>query len=176
MDGKAIGAVEAKKAGTTLSGVQHQSEKYSLGLPDLPKAWHKPLTFLYESTGIETYFTNGLDPEPRSRRVFTFHRPETLAAWVGQGHALWQRLRHGQPVVNDHLRPPKLWRIYRRLWNSSPKSLRIWGKNRDVDLLEVRPAAEVAPNAAERPGLPAAAGRRWVGLLLMRRHIRITLF
>jgi type I restriction enzyme R subunit len=39
VDGKAIGAVEAKKAGTTLSGVHHQSEKYSLGLPDLPRAW-----------------------------------------------------------------------------------------------------------------------------------------
>ena len=86
VDGKAIGAVEAKKAGTTLSGVHHQSEKYSVGLPELPKAWRKPLPFLYESTGIETYFTNGLAPEPRSRRVFTFHRPEMLAEWAGQGH------------------------------------------------------------------------------------------
>ena len=39
----------------------------------------RPLPFLYESTGVETRFTNGLDPEPRSRRVFAFHRPETLA-------------------------------------------------------------------------------------------------
>lgn len=36
VDGKAIGAVEAKKSGTTLSGIHHQSEKYSQGLPDLP--------------------------------------------------------------------------------------------------------------------------------------------
>jgi type I restriction enzyme R subunit len=46
VDGKAIGAVEAKKMGTTLSGVHHQSQKYSVGLPDLPPAWHKPLPFL----------------------------------------------------------------------------------------------------------------------------------
>jgi type I restriction enzyme, R subunit len=26
--------------------------------------------------------TNGLDPEPRSRRIFAVHRPETLAEWL----------------------------------------------------------------------------------------------
>ena len=43
-----------------------------------------PLPFIYESTGAETRFTNGYDPEARSRRVFTFHRPETLAEWSRQ--------------------------------------------------------------------------------------------
>src|SRR5262249_28251266 len=38
--------------------------------------------FLYQSTGVETRFTNGLDPIPRSRQVFHFHRPETLANWL----------------------------------------------------------------------------------------------
>lgn len=42
------------------------------------------LPFVYESTGTETRFTSYLDPEPRSRRVFTFHRPETLALWLSQ--------------------------------------------------------------------------------------------
>jgi len=79
---KAIGAVEAKAAGATLTGVEAQSEKYSAGLPDIPPAWRKPLPFLYESTGIETFFTDGRDPAPRSRRVFAFHRPETLAQWM----------------------------------------------------------------------------------------------
>ena len=35
VDGKAIGAVEAKKAGVTLSGVHHPSEKYIFGLPNV---------------------------------------------------------------------------------------------------------------------------------------------
>ena len=52
VDRKAIGAVEAKPAGTTLSGIEAQSEKYSSGLPELPPAWRKPLPFLYESTGV----------------------------------------------------------------------------------------------------------------------------
>jgi type I restriction enzyme, R subunit len=43
-----------------------------------------PLPFIYESTGTETRFTNGYDPEARSRRVFTFHRPETLAERLRQ--------------------------------------------------------------------------------------------
>ena len=34
--------------------------------------------FAYESTGNVTQFTNFLDPDPRSREVFTFHRPEEL--------------------------------------------------------------------------------------------------
>src|SRR4029078_7810488 len=56
----------------------------SKGLPtDLP-AHVRPLPFLYQSTGVETRFTNGLDPQPRSRPVFSFHRPETLAALIPQ--------------------------------------------------------------------------------------------
>jgi type I restriction enzyme R subunit len=82
VDGMAAGVIEAKKAGTTLSGVEIQSNKYSKGLPDGLPAWRKPLPFAYQSTGAETRFTNGLDPAPRSRPVFAFHKPEMLAEWL----------------------------------------------------------------------------------------------
>jgi len=85
VDNRAIGAIEAKKRGTPLIGVEVQSGKYGSGLPVGVPAHHKPLPFLYESTGIETRFTNQLDPEPRSRSLFGFHRPETLARWVSRG-------------------------------------------------------------------------------------------
>lgn len=39
VDGKAAGVIEAKKIGTTLTGVEIQSEKYSKGLPDGLPAW-----------------------------------------------------------------------------------------------------------------------------------------
>ncbi len=82
VDGKAAGIIEAKKEGVTLIGVEVQAEKYSKGLPsDLP-AHIRPLPFLYQSTGVETRFTNGLDPHPRSRPLFSFHRPETLASFI----------------------------------------------------------------------------------------------
>ncbi|MBM4202438.1 MAG: type III restriction endonuclease subunit R, partial [Gammaproteobacteria bacterium] len=74
VDGEAAGIIEAKKEGTTLTGVEPQSGRYSLGLPKGLPAWQRPLPFLYESTGVETHFTNGLDPEPRARAVFAFHR------------------------------------------------------------------------------------------------------
>ena len=83
VDQRATGAVEAKPAGYTLTGVETQSGKYSDGLPGTLPAHRKPLPFLYETTGSETRFTNLLDPEPRSRGVFAFHTPDTLAAWVG---------------------------------------------------------------------------------------------
>ena len=84
VDGRAAGVIEAKKAGATLSGVEVQSGRYAHGLPAALPAWRRPLPFLYESTGAETHFTNGLDPEPRARGVFAFHRPELLAAWLNE--------------------------------------------------------------------------------------------
>jgi type I restriction enzyme R subunit len=90
VDGQACGVIEAKPAGYTLSGVEIQSDKYKHGLPEALPAWFRPLPFCYQSTGIETHFTSGLDPEPRSRDVFSFHRPETLVTWIddaGRGGA-----------------------------------------------------------------------------------------
>ncbi len=83
VDGKAAGIVEAKPEGFTLKGVEAQSEKYSTGLPEFISPYRRPLPFLYESTGVETQFTNEMDPEPRSRSIFSFHTPATLARWVG---------------------------------------------------------------------------------------------
>lgn len=37
---------------------------------------------MYESTGIETHFSNGLDPIIRARSVFAFHKPDTLRKWL----------------------------------------------------------------------------------------------
>src|SRR5437867_6385168 len=82
VDGKAIGTVEAKPEGFTLTGVEEQSGKYGKRLLDIYPKFRKPLPFAYESTGVETQFTNQLDPSPKSRNVFAFHKPETLLEWV----------------------------------------------------------------------------------------------
>lgn len=82
VNGKACGVIEAKKEGATLTGVELQSSRYAQGLPTALPAWRRPLPFVWESTGIETHFTNGLDPEPRARSVFAFFRPELLAQWL----------------------------------------------------------------------------------------------
>ena len=93
VDRKAIGVAEAKKIGTTLSTVAEQSGHYGGNLPDFIQAIAPgKLPFLYESTGVETFFRDERDPEPRSRRVFTFHRPETLAVWASEKETLRRRL------------------------------------------------------------------------------------
>src|SRR6266700_3519835 len=92
LDRKALGAVEAKPQGT-LTGVEAQSAKYAAGLPEGLPAHRRPLPFLFESNGSVTYFTNGLDPTPRSRQVFNFPRPETLADFVSQPAQLRARLK-----------------------------------------------------------------------------------
>ncbi|MFM2276441.1 MAG: hypothetical protein RL211_2313 [Pseudomonadota bacterium] len=82
VNGKACGVIEAKKEGATLTGVELQSGRYAQGLPTSLPAWARPLPFVWESTGVETHFTNGLDPEPRARAVFAFFRPEMLVQWL----------------------------------------------------------------------------------------------
>ncbi len=82
LDGQPVGVCEAKPAGTTLTSVEPQGNKYSEGVPaELPVPW-RPLPFVYLSTGDETVFYNFFDPHPRSRPVFSFHRPDTLREWL----------------------------------------------------------------------------------------------
>jgi type I restriction enzyme R subunit len=91
VDRAPVGIIEAKKTGTTLSTVAEQSEHYGKNLPDFFQTTG-PLPFYYESTGVETFFRDDRDPEPRSRQVFSFHRPETLAEWIQEPDTLRARL------------------------------------------------------------------------------------
>jgi type I restriction enzyme, R subunit len=113
VDGAPAGVVEAKKEGETLTGYEVQSEKYSVGLPDELKPYRKPLPFIYQSTGIETRFTNLLEPDARSRTVFAVHKPETFADWLTQesrspGSTLRANLKHMPPLLTDHLWPAQI--------------------------------------------------------------------
>jgi len=109
--GKAVGVVEAKPEGHSLVGVSEQTAKYVTGLPDTIPAWRRPLPFAYESTGAETQFASRLDPEPCSRELFAFHRPETLAAWAQEDAPLTTRLRALPPLITDHLWPAQVQAI-----------------------------------------------------------------
>ena len=77
-----VGVIEAKPAGTPLSGVEWQSAMYAAGLPAGARArLHKDrIPFVFEANGFETHFTNGYDPEPRARRFFGFPRPTPCPA------------------------------------------------------------------------------------------------
>ncbi len=86
VDGKAVGALEAKPVGYPLINVELQVDKYAHGLPAGLNPPVDPLPFQYISTGVETRFINGLDPDPKTRAISAnlphVHRPETLAEWI----------------------------------------------------------------------------------------------
>ena len=101
---KAVGVIEAKREeeGQRLTAHEGQTEGYATA--KLKWANNKePLPFLYESTGIITRFTDRRDPKPRSREVFTFHRPETFMEWLAQGNSLRERIQHIPPLNPNHL-------------------------------------------------------------------------
>jgi type I restriction enzyme R subunit len=113
VDEQAVGVVEAKKEGSTLSGFEIQTQKYSFGLPDSLPAPRRPLPFCYQSTGVETRFTNLLEPDAASRIVFSFHQPGTLADWLWaeteQGNSTAKgRIRVAPQLIEDGLRPAQI--------------------------------------------------------------------
>ncbi len=131
VDAIPAGVVEAKKEGETLTSFEIQTEKYSVGLPAELKPYRKPLPFCYQSTGIETRFTNLIEPDARSRPVFSFHRPETFAGWLAEetkfpGSILRARLRHMPPLIKENLWPAQIRAIEgleKSLAESRPRAL-----------------------------------------------------
>ncbi|MFO0889892.1 MAG: DEAD/DEAH box helicase family protein [Isosphaeraceae bacterium] len=127
--GKAIGVVEAKPKGHPLIGVETQSAKYAGALPPEIPAHAKPLPFSYESTGAVTQFTNLLEPDARSREVFTFHRPEELFRLVQLDAQIRANLKT-LPVLDA----AKLWRVQRQAIENLEQSL---GKNQPRSLIQM---------------------------------------
>lgn len=88
IDKKPVGVIEAKREeeGHRLTTVEEQSNEYANS--KLKYLNNDPLPFVYESTGDVTRFTDFRDPKPRSRPVFTFHRPETFRTWLNTEKSL----------------------------------------------------------------------------------------
>jgi type I restriction enzyme R subunit len=100
VDKRAVGVIEAKPKdwGHKITAVEDQSAGYA-GAKLKWVANREPLPFIYESTGVITRFTDQRDPKPRSREVFTFHRPETMGEWLSKPKSLRSRLQD-IPVLN----------------------------------------------------------------------------
>lgn len=117
LNGKAMGIIEAKPKGHSLTGVEFQSEKYIRAIPEYMIDPMNMPCFLYESTGIETFFRDLRDPISRSRPVFAFHRPETMLEWLSHDRSLRARLRE-----LPELEKGKLWDAQYRAINNLEKS------------------------------------------------------
>lgn len=121
VDKKVVGVIEAKPQGATLSGVEWQSAMYATGLPAEAQlravSVDGRLPFVFEASGSETHFTNGFDPNSRSRRVFNFPKPGTLAQIIRDAEAdpenpTWRaRVQHLPPLVDAPLQPAQITAI-----------------------------------------------------------------
>lgn len=105
VDKQAVGIIEAKPEswGEKITIIEEQSSGYA----HAKLKWannSQPLQFIYESTGVITRFTDIVDPNPRSREVFNFHQPETLAKWMHENKSLRGRLQDLPPLKTDGLR------------------------------------------------------------------------
>ncbi len=94
VDKHAVGVIEAKPEswGEKITTIEDQSQGYARSALKWVNS-NPVLRFVYESTGVITRFTDGSDPQPRSRDVFNFHRPETLAKWLKEALAGKKSLR-----------------------------------------------------------------------------------
>lgn len=88
VDKKPVGIIEAKRAEEGVHLSMHEVQTAGYATAKLKYLSNEPLFFGYESTGELTRFTDFRDPKPRSRPVFTFHRPETFSEWSRQDKSL----------------------------------------------------------------------------------------
>ncbi|HCD88670.1 MAG TPA: restriction endonuclease subunit R [Algoriphagus sp.] len=126
VDRKPVGVIEAKREeeGERLTVVEDQSFEYATS--KLKYLNQGNLPFVYESTGALTRFTDYRDPKPRSRPIFHFHKPETLAEWNGQAETLRARLLNIPPLDEQGLRPAQksaIRNLEKSFQANNPKSL-----------------------------------------------------
>jgi len=122
VDKKVVGVIEAKPEGTTLSGVEWQSAMYATGLS--ADAQLRSVTvdgrlpFVFEASGSETHFTNGYDPDPRARRIFSAPKPTTLVTIIRDAAAdpevpTWRAKVRQLPELDEApLRPAQITAIH----------------------------------------------------------------
>lgn len=95
VNGTPIGVVEAKKSeeGENITTVEGQSSRYANSTFKWIKCEYK-IRFAYEATDKLTRFTDYKDVKYRSRSVFSFHKPDTLAALIRQKDTIRNNMKH----------------------------------------------------------------------------------
>lgn len=95
IDGIPIGIVEAKKtdAAENITTIEAQSARYANSTFKWVKCDYR-IRFVYEATDKLTRFTDYDDIKYRSRTVFSFHRPETLATLLNRASTIRNNLKN----------------------------------------------------------------------------------
>ena len=126
VEGKPVGIIEAKREeeGHKLTVHEDQAEDYSTA--KLKYLNNERLPFVYISTGGVTTFTDFRDPKPRGRNIFTFHRPETIAAWLKKTKSIRTALQDLNDLPKEGLRDCQvnaITNLEKSFKNNKPRSL-----------------------------------------------------
>ncbi len=100
VDGVPVGVIEAKReeAGEILTSVESQSARYANSMFKWISCNYR-IRFAYEATNKLIRFTDYDDVKYRSRKVFSFHRPETLDLLLKQSNTVRNNLKN-MPALN----------------------------------------------------------------------------
>ncbi|PKP51212.1 MAG: restriction endonuclease subunit R [Bacteroidetes bacterium HGW-Bacteroidetes-1] len=104
VDGKPCGVIEAKREEEAHRMNVHEDQSEGYANAKLKHLKNEPLPFVYISTGEITNFIDFTDPKPRSREIFSFHKPETLRDWLKTDKSLRKRLLDLPELQKDGLR------------------------------------------------------------------------
>src|SRR5665647_2532186 len=123
---KPVGIIEAKRKEEAIHFSEHEDQSEGYASAKLKYLDNEKLPFVYESTGEVTKFTDYRDPKPRSRPVFTFHRPETFLEYSKQPDSLRARLQEIPVLPEDGLRDCQVIAIHnieKSFKDNHPKAL-----------------------------------------------------
>lgn len=101
VDGKPVGVIEAKKTdlGENITTVENQSSRYAHSTLKYVNTNYR-IRFAYEATDKLIRFTDYDDEKYRSRKVFSFFRPETLRYLLAQADTIRNNLKR-LPLLDD---------------------------------------------------------------------------
>ena len=113
VDGIPVGVVEAKadEKGENITAVEVQSSRYAGSTFKWVKADYR-IRFAYEATGKLTRFTDYKDQKYRSRRIFSFHRPESLRELLKQDDTIRNNMKHFPPLGTTGFRDCQVTAIH----------------------------------------------------------------
>ena len=126
VDKKPVGIIEAKRAEEAVHLTMHEDQSEGYAAAKLKYLNNEKLPFVYESTGDVTRFTDYRDTKPRSRPVFTFHRPATFLEWSRQDKSLRKRIQDIPALPETGLRDCQVIAINnveRSFKDAKPKAL-----------------------------------------------------
>lgn len=99
INGEPVGVIEAKKssAGENITVVEEQSSRYANSTFKWINRDHF-IRFAYEATDKLVKFTDYKDIKYRSRKVFSFHRPEYLESLLQASDTIRNNMKHFPPL------------------------------------------------------------------------------